>query len=144
MINTINPEFTRQALQKKYGDPNSLTYLQPVPVFLTWNAKNASSYPDYGLVNIPSNNYNMYVGLLTMVTDWTNLSGSYTWTLQTTDTTNVVTTSKYTGNSANNTSIGPAIAPFQSITAFNKFSITQQVSNGAGVFCFYGFFYQSQ
>jgi hypothetical protein len=76
MINTINVEYTRSVLQKKYGTPHGFTYKQAVPIYLEWDFETRGSDPDYIFVN-SQNPYSIFFGECIVNTDSTMI-GSFT------------------------------------------------------------------
>jgi hypothetical protein len=142
MINAINPEFTRQALQTKYGTPNGFKYLEPVPIFLTWDASNYVTNPDYITIRTQVNTYCAFVGLLTVVTDSSHV-GAFSFNLFAPSTTPITTLQKTINNSAD-TSTNPSIinSPWQTYLVFNSGGLLNVTGRPQFQFSFLGFYIQ--
>lgn len=140
MINTINPEYTRQAIQAKYGNQGigSFTYKPVVPVIYQWTFQESGNpFSDYHVVSNTAKRNSLYIGMFTIISNY--VAGSIQCTLQTIDTqyNQNLTVLATTNNSAS------LITPFNQIVSFNKFFFNTPVSGAFDAnFLFMGYFFE--
>lgn len=138
MINTINPEYTRQVFQTKYGTPNRFVYNPVVPVQLNWSVADYETNPDYTFIN-DQNSYSMFAGVLTMIVD-VGVVGSLTFDMFSPLTT--VFTQRIDVVTASLTNIAGFVAPFQTPVCFNYMDLTSISEKVEVAFNFMGFYYE--
>jgi hypothetical protein len=138
MINTFNPEYTRQALQTKYGDPNSFTYKQPKPMYLNWDFTNSATNADYQFISNPGNRYTFFVGTLTLFCS-VAVANSARWRITTPENFAQTITNI---NTASGTSIASYVAPFQMPVVMSTFAFATTPNTLQMLFSFYGFYYE--
>ena len=139
MINTINPEYTRQVFQTKYGTPNTFVYKPVVPVQLNWSVADYETNPDYTFIN-DQNSYSMFAGVLTMIVD-VGVVGTLIFDMFSPLTT--VFTQKIDVVTASLTNIAGFVAPFQIPVCFNYMGFDlKSIPTGKVAFNFMGFYYE--
>ncbi len=139
MINTFNPEYTRIALQKKYGDPNSFKYGAGIPTFLNWSVADFSTQPDYHTISkADRTGLNFWVGTLSISVAAYSV-GSYKFQMFTPETYSNISMNVVT---AFNTAPSTINAPWQLPVLFNSASFNGITSGSAiSVFQFFGYYF---
>lgn len=136
MKNTFNPEYTRQALQSKYGDPNSFVYEPVQAIYLNWTVSDLTS-PDYVFISSALNTFSFLVGTLSMLVDLGNVGGYRmqinTPTIQAQTTINIVT--------AAFTNPISVVKQFSYDCILQNLVIVNVVNNPIAQFEFQGFYY---
>lgn len=141
MINYINPELTKIALQTKYA----VNYNQGQPVFYNIQIENTALNGDYAFLHTANfGTFNVWVGIFVVNINF-SIAGNVSYTLVTPVVTGIpfvnqnqkIVTNVATATSANNMN-----APFQEPTIFNQFTLANTACSGT--FNFFGFLFTQQ
>jgi hypothetical protein len=138
MINDINVEHTRIALQKKYGDPNSFVYDKAQPLYLSWNS-NASfgTQPDYLYVSSAKAPFTCFVGVLTIITGL-EFIGVVTHNIV--DASGITNQWRTNITAASATAVNSTNAAFQQYVNFNTFQLLRSGSP-VNTYNFFGYLF---
>lgn len=136
MINSINPEYTLQALQQKYG----ITYKPVKPIFLTWDFTTRGFNADYIFVNTTPKKFTVFTGVLTMLVDIT-FAQHFSLTLTTPD---ISTTEKIQITSVSSTNPISITWQYEQEIIFNKLALAPITPAGTVkiAFQFMGFYFE--